>query len=918
MQTLSRNSRAALIPGSVAVVGATDREGALGRAVWQNLLEGKFSGSLFAVNPKHSRIGKEVCYPQLAALPQKVDLVIITTMAATTPDTISEAAKAGAAGILILTPAFARSRESSAELEQKCLNVARRHRVRLFGPNTMGFMRPSLGLNASVIRTPARAGNIGLISESGALTASLLDYARGSGFGFSSVLTLGAGLDVGFADLIDFLALDGQTRSIVVYVESVRQPRRFLSSLRAAASIKPVIVLKAGRHAQDAPSSIGHLGALRGNDAVFEAALGRTGAMRIFKYAQLFSASEALLAGVFPAGPRLAVLGNGKAPGVLAADVVAENGLALADLSADTLQKLRDLRRLAGKRMHFMPARGQTDVFDVGLNNPVDLGTCIDAASYAQALTIVLADPGADGVLALAVPTLSAGAGELAKALLPVVEGSRKPVVSSWLGESEVSLGRSIMRQAGRVAMRSPEQGVEAFAYLARYIRLRELRLQLPAPMRPDPDPDRPFAASHIRGLLARAQREGSQALPAEVAQTLLDACGIPVVPTRLARTPEDALRIAKSLGYPVALKVRATGVWHKSDVGGVRLNLRNDEEVLASFADIHSNLRTQAPESEFVGVLIQKMVVRRSGRELTIGLSRDPFFGPVIRFGMGGIAVDIISDAALAMPPLNRVLAQDLISRTRVAAMLKHFRGMPPVNEAALVDTLLRVSELACEFPCITELDINPIVVDEAGVVVLDVRVSIDDGPLAPDPVYSHLAIHPYPRYLERVLPLHDGSTVLLRPVRPEDAEAQKRFVARLSDLTLYRRFHAPIRELSPERLVRFTQIDYDREMAFVAIDIDEEDGSEEIRAFGQYNRVVDGDDAEFGIAVEDAWQGRGLGFAMMEAIESCARDRHVSRINGFVLADNDAMRAMMVARGYHLERDPDDPGVVNFTLVL
>jgi acetyltransferase len=896
--------RTALMPRSIALVGATQRVNALGRDVLHNLLEGGFKGELYAVNPKYASLGKLRCYPSLRELPVAPDLVVVVTPAATVPQIVREAADRGVPGMLVLSAGFTEVGPEGKALEEAALAQARRSGMRIIGPNCLGLMRPSLGVNATFARTPAREGNIGMVTQSGAVAAALLDYAWTAGFGFSSVVSTGDGADVEFADLLDFLALDPLTRSIVLYVEGVRRPRQFLSALRAAASMKPVIVLKGGRHASGSKAAMSHSGALAGNDAVFDTAVRRAGAIRISKYAQLFSASEALMSGRLPKGSRLAILTNGGGPGVLAADAATDAGLTMAALSEQTRGRLDAL----------LPSTWSK-------GNPVDIIGDADRERFLHAFELLVADDANDGILVLFVPTMRLGAAQAAGALLPAAAATAKPVVSAWLGDADASRGRALFRQAGYASMRSPEQGVESFTYLAQFVRNRELRLQLPPPIAPEPETRKPLQIEKVRAIFSQARAQGQLLLGEDEAKSVLAASGIEVAQGRLATTAMAAQTLAAEIGYPVVLKVRAEGVTHKSDVGGVLLGLKTPEEVGFGFELIHERVLQRAPGAKFRGVLVQQMVARRYGRELIVGIARDPTFGPVVSFGMGGIAVEVVRDSALALPPLNRMLAGDLIDRTRVAAMLKPFRGMPGVDMDALIDALLRVSELACEFPCLAELDINPLLADDNGVVALDARVVIDDGPLAPDLVYSHLAIHPYPKSLEQPVRLSDGHTLLLRPVRPEDAEAQKRFVARLSDLTLYRRFHAPVRELSPDRLVRFTQIDYDREMAFVAIDASAEgagEKGEEIRGFAQYNRIFGSDDAEFGIAVEDSWQGRGLGNAMMEALESCARARLIDQIHGYVLADNDSMRGMMVARGYVAERDPDDVGVINFRLPL
>jgi len=899
MQANAQNVRNALIPRSVALVGATARPGALGNDVLRNILEGGFRGEVYAVNPKYKNIGATPCYASVADLPNAPDLVVVVTPPAAVPLVVQQAARRGAAGVLVLSAGFAEVGPEGAALQAQALASARESGVRIIGPNCLGLMRPSIGLDATFARTSARPGNIGLVSQSGAVALALLDYAWSGGFGFSSVITTGDGADVEFADLLDFLALDPQTRSIVLYVEGVQRPRQFLSALRAAASIKPVIVLKAGRHASGSKAALSHTGAMAGNDAVFDTALRRTGAIRIAKYAQLFSASEALLSGRLPLGSRLSILTNGGGPGVLAADAASDLGIPLAKIGSKARAQLDAL--LPPTWSH---------------GNPVDIIGDSDCARFTGAFEALLGDEANDGLLVLFCPTVRLGSEELARALVPIAAKSSKPVVSAWLGEADAAQGRSVFKQAGYAAMRSPEQGIESFAYLAQFVRHRALRLQLPPPINRDAGDAKPLQIEAIRAIFSQAQAQRRMLLGEDEAKSVLAACGIEVAQGRLARSAAEAIALAEQIGYPVVLKVRAEGVTHKSDVGGVLLGLKTAEEVGLGFELISERVRTRAPEAQFRGVLVQCMVTRRSGRELIVGIARDPSFGPVISFGMGGIAVEIVRDSALALPPLNRMLAGDLIDRTRVATMLKPFRGMAGVNMDSLIDALLRISELACEFPCISELDINPLLADESGVIALDARVVIDERPTAPDPVYSHLAIHPYPKALERDLRLSDGVSIQLRPVRPEDAEAQKRFVARLSDLTLYRRFHAPVRELTLDRLVRFTQIDYDREMAFVAID--DSGPEEEIRGFAQYNRVQGGDQAEFGIAVEDTWQGRGLGYAMMAALETCARERRIGEIFGYVLADNDSMRGMMVTRGYVAQRDAGDPGVIRFRLPL
>jgi acetyltransferase len=881
----------ALVPRSVALVGASNRPGALGTFVLDNLIAAGFKGQIHPVNPKYKELAGRPCYARLTELPHAPDLVVVVTPAQTVPQLIEDCAELGARAVLVISSGFADVGPAGKQLHDEALARARAHGIRMLGPHCLGVMRPDIGLNASYARTPARPGSVALVSQSAAVVAALLDFAATAGFGFSSVVSTGAGSDVEFSEILDFLALDGATRSIILFVEGVHDARSFLSSVRAAASVKPLVVLKVGRHLAGSKAAMSHTGALVGDDAVMDAALRRAGAIRVGAYTEMFSAAEALAAGRFPRpdpGDRLAIITNGDGPGVLAADVVADNEVTLATLTPETMASLDEV----------LPATWSR-------GNPVDVMRDASADRYAKTLERVLADPGNDGVLVLFAPTIALGAEETARALLPIAKATEKPVISAWLGGDDARRGREIFDGAGMPTTASPERGVEAFSYLSKFIRGRRMRLQVPPPQVADFDTE----ATEARRIIERASGAGRATLDERESKALLAAFGIDTARTRLAVTADEAVALAEEIGYPVALKVSASGLLHKSDIGGVILSVMSAGEVAQGFDLIRARCAERAPAAKFHGVLVQQMIVRPNGRELLVGLARDPAFGPVISFGMGGIAVEVVRDAAVALPPLNRFLARELISRTRAAQMLENFRGKPAVDIELLIDVLLKVSDLACELPCVRELDINPLLVDERGAVALDARVVLGDGPLAPDATYSHLAIHPYPKALARTHRLRGDDTVLLRPIRPEDAQAEKRFISRLSPQTMYNRFHVPLRELTTERLVRFTQIDYDREIAFVAIDGSGE--QEEIRGVARYTRMPDGFSCEFGIVIEDAWQGRGLGHALMTALEETARSRGLTEIIGYVLKENDGMGKLMRGRGYIATSAPDDEGV-------
>jgi acetyltransferase len=888
--------RGALAPKSIAVVGATEKANALGHHVFANIVAGGFKGQIYAVNAKYAEVKGVKCYPTLAALPVAPDLVVIVTPAKTVPQLIDDAGQRGVKAVLVLSAGFGEIGEQGRRLQELALARARALGIRVLGPNCLGIMRPEIGLNATFARTPARPGSVALVSQSGAVVAALLDYAWTSGFGFSSVVSTGGGSDVEFSEILDYLALDGSTRSILLYVEGVHDARAFMSSVRAAASVKPVVVLKVGRHMTGLKAAMSHTGALVGDDAVFDVALRRAGAIRVQAFNQTFAAAEALASGRMPRGVpgnRLAILTNGGGPGVLAADATADNDVELARLSVETLESLNGA----------LP-----ETWSHG--NPVDIIGDAGTERFTTAMQALLSDPLNDGVLLLFCPTIALGAEETAQALLPLIKDSEKPVVTAWLGDADAGKGRAVMKRAGIPALTSPERGVESFSYLSRFVRNRQLRLQNPAPHVEEFEQD----VAGARRIVERALLAGRATLDERESKGLLRAFCINVARTELARSADEAVALAQEIGFPVVLKVVAQGVTHKSEVGGVLLSLQGVEDVRHGFDTIKARVTERAPAAKFIGVNVQQMIRRPHGRELIVGLSRDATFGPVISFGMGGIAVEVLRDSAVALPPLNRFLARDLISRTRVAKMLDNFRGLPAVDLEALIGVLLKISDLACEIPCVQELDINPLLADEGGVIALDARVLLGDGPLAPDATYSHLAIHPYPKHLARATRLKGGETVLLRAIRAEDLEAERRFIARLSPKTMYLRFHAPLRELTMERLVRYTQIDYDREMAFVAIDSSDEHGEGEIRGIARYTRNPDGSTCEFGIAVEDAWQGRGLGHALMNALESCARDRGMTEIIGYVLTENDDMGTLMRARMYDARRDEDDSGVMRY----
>lgn len=882
-------------PRSVAVVGATEREGAIGRAVLQNLrADGGYAdkgGALYAVNPKHQQIAGLPGYGNLRQLPAPADLAVIVTPARTVAGVLRDAGAAGTRHAVVLSAGFDAGTPDGAELLDEAGRAARAAGVRLLGPHSLGLMRPALGLNATFARGGARAGPLALVSQSGAVSAALTDWAWAAGIGFSSVIATGAGIDVDFGEILDYLMYDGETRSILLYIETIHDARRFLSGLRACARTKPIVVLKAGRHIarggcdfdpEGAPfsllgSPLSHAGKLLGDDAVFAAALRRSGVVRADTYTELFAIARQLATGRLPRGRRLAILSNGGGPGIVAADRACDKGVPLAELAPATIAALDAA----------LPAHWSH-------GNPVSLLGDATVERYTAALKPLLADRNVDGVLTLFSPQIVTGAAEMAQALLPLAEGAGKPVLTAWLGEAEVRAGREIIEQAGMPAFHYPESGVTAFAALADYVQAQDLLLEVPPPLASSLPAD--VASAHALARVAAAA--GRKLLHESESKQLLSWFGIATPQTLVAHGVGEALEFAARVGYPVALKIVSTDIVHKSDVGGVTLNVRDAESLKREYAGLIERISSTRPQARIEGVAVQPMVTKRFGRELLIGVARDPAFGQVITFGAGGVAVELLRDYAVGLPPLSPRLAEELIERTRIAALLGPYRHIPGVDRGAIIDVLIKVSEMVCALPWLAEMDINPLSVDAAGAVALDARVVIDPDRLADDLRYSHMAIHPYPTALISTETLRDGTRFLLRPIRPEDAAIEQAFVEGLSEQSRYMRFFNPIKMLSSRLLARLTQVDYDRELALIAT---LGEGSEE-RMIGvvRYSPNADGVSCEFAIAIADEWHGKGLGALLMRKLFEAARTAGYQRLTGSVLEANRAMHGLMRKLGF------------------
>ena len=875
-----------LAPKSVALVGATEREGALGAIVWRNLAAGSLHGELTPLNPKHRTVFGKRAYARLTDLPRPPDLAVVVTPARAVESVIADAAAAGVKAAVILTSGFGETGAAGRKLQDAVLAAAKRGGVRLLGPNCLGVMRTDTGLNATFARTPARAGNLALVSQSGAICGAILDWAASAEVGFTSVVSLGGAIDVDFGEVLDFLVADEATDAILMYVEGIRDARRYVSALRAAARVKPVVALKVGRYAGGSRAASSHTGALVGSDEVFDAALRRAGAVRVKTYTQLFAAARVLATGRAMQGERLAIVTNGGGPGVVAADSAAENAVPLATLSAQTIERLN--QALPPQWSH---------------GNPLDIIGDAPAERFGAAAAAALADPGVDALLAMYSPVAVTEPEAAARAVADAAHGSRKPVLAAWLGDINPNASRRMLESRGIPNFYTPENAVEAFSFLCAHRRNQALLMQAPGTAARDPDARPPdlAAASSIR---ERALAERRTLLTGPESRALLAAFRLPVPKSVVAETREQALAAAREIGFPVALKLHSPDITHKSDVGGVRLNLQNAEMVASAFDDMMGHVRKLRPEARIAGALLQPMLRFAHAREVLVGVASDAVFGPVLSFGSGGVSVEAVRDTAVALPPLNAVLARDLMERTRVFRLLAGYRDVPPADLDALAAILAGVSQMVCLLPWVREMDLNPVFAHPGGAVIADARVVIDAAqPPRAGPRYPHLAIHPYPLELEGEIRVRDARTVRVRPIRPEDAEREKRFVGGLSARSRYQRFMQHLPQLSDRMLARFTQLDYDRELALAAL------WQDEFVAVGRYAPNQDGLTAEFALTVADDWQGKGLGHALLERLCEAARAAGYQALIGHILEANRDMLQLAAHLGFtERTRDGDE----------
>ncbi|CAA9498531.1 MAG: Acetyl-CoA synthetase (ADP-forming) alpha and beta chains, putative [uncultured Rubrobacteraceae bacterium] len=875
-------------PETVAVIGATERPGSVGRTIMWNLVSSPFGGTVFPVNSRRPNVLGIKAYPSVSEVPQKVDLAVIVAPATAVPDIISECVEAGVEGAIIISAGFRETGPEGIELEERVLAEARRGRMRIIGPNCLGVMNPTTGLNATFAGAMARQGSVGLLSQSGALLTAILDRSFRENIGFSSIVSVGTMMDVGWGDLIYHLGDDPKTKSIVVYMESVGDARSFLSAAREVALTKPIIAIKAGRTEAAGKAAASHTGSLTGSDEVLDAAFARSGVLRVGEISELFAMAEVLGKQPRPRGPRLTIITNAGGPGVLATDALINGGGELSAISEETMDELNT----------FLPAPWSH-------GNPIDVLGDADPERYAKTLETAADDPESDGLLVVLTPQDMTDPTATAESLVPYAKRTGKPVLASWMGGSEISAGESVLNGAGIPTFEFPDAAARAFTNMWRYTYNLRGIYETPEPT-DETDADR----EAVEDLISGVRDSGRTILTEFEAKKLLAAYGIPTVQTEVARSADEAVDLANGMGYPVVLKLDSETITHKTDVGGVRLNLQGADEVRDTFEGMRDTIHERFRPEDFGGVAVQPMV-DLDGYELIVGSSLDPQFGPVLLFGSGGSLVEVYKDRALALPPLTTTLARRMMEGTRIFDALGGVRGRAPVDVGALEKLLVRFSQLVVEQPWIEELDINPLLASPERLIALDARVVLHDPETAEEDL-PQTAIRPYPIQYVSDEETPDGARVRVRPIRPEDEPLMVRFHETLSEQSVYMRYFHMMKlnqRTAHERLTRICFIDYDREMALVAEHTDPETGEREIMGVARLSRNGAAPaEAEFSVLVSDRFQRRGVGTLLVERLLEVGRSENLRRITAEILLDNRPMQRISERLGFKLHRDLEE----------
>jgi acetyltransferase len=873
-------------PRSVALIGASERPGSVGRNVLWNLLSSPFGGTVFPINKQRPSVLGIKAYPSVKDLPEQVDLVVITTPAETVPGLIHECVEEGVPAGIVISAGFKEHGERGKQLEAEIMQTIR-GKMRIIGPNCLGVMNPVKGLNATFAHTIARPGNVAFLSQSGALCTAVLDWSLRENVGFSSFISIGSMLDVGWGDLIDYYGNDPRTQSIVIYMESIGDARAFLSAAREVSLTKPIIVIKAGRTAEAAKAAASHTGSMTGSDDVLDAAFRRSGVLRVNSIADIFYMTEVLAKQPRPKGNRLCIVTNAGGPGVLATDALIPGGGALAELSAETMKAFDE----------YLPPHWSH-------NNPVDILGDAKPERYAKSLEIAAKDPSIDGMLVIMTPQGMTNPTLIAEKLRPYAKGLGKPVLASWMGGSEVTAGEDILNQAGIPSFPFPDTAVRAFNYMWRYAYNLKGIYETPVMHGSEEGLNRAAA----KKILGDVRKSGRTILTEYESKKLLEAYGIPTVPTEIANTEAEAVALATKMGFPIVLKLHSFTITHKTDVGGVQLNLRDADAVNKAFTAIKKSVTEKAGAEHFQGVTVQPMA-KLDGYEVILGSSLDPQFGPVLLFGMGGQLVEVFKDNALALPPLNTTLARRMMEQTKIYKALKGVRGRKPVDLAALEELMVRFSELVAEQRTIKEIDINPLLASSDQLIALDARVVVH-GLDVKDEDLPKTAVRPYPVQYVSQWKLKDGQEVTIRPIRPEDEPTMIHFHEKLSERSVYLRYFQPLKlsqRVAHERLTRICFIDYDREMALV-VEKKMENGECDIIAVGRLSKMHGKDEGEIAALVRDEYQGKGIGSELYRRLVAIAKDEHLKEVNSSMLGENREMRAVCTKLGFKIETDLED----------
>ncbi|MGB8647133.1 MAG: bifunctional acetate--CoA ligase family protein/GNAT family N-acetyltransferase [Anaerolineae bacterium] len=874
-------------PKSVALVGATEKTGTVGRTILWNLMSSPFGGTVYPINPNRPSVLGIKAYSSVSAVPEPVDLAVICTPATTIPAIIAECVDREIKGAVIISAGFKEVGPAGVELERQILEHARRGKMRVVGPNCLGVMSPISGLNATFASAMAEQGSVGFISQSGALCTAVLDWSLKEHVGFSAFVSMGSMLDIGWGDLIYYLGDDPKTKSIVIYMETIGDARSFMSAAREVSRTKPIIVIKPGRTAAAAKAAASHTGSLTGSDDVLDAAFRRSGVLRVNDISDLFHMAEVLAKQPRPRGPRLTIVTNAGGPGVLATDALITGGGELSDITEETMNHLNQ----------FLPAVWSH-------NNPIDVIGDASPERYAKTLEVCVKDPNSDGLLVILTPQAMTEPTRTAELLRDATkEGFHKPVIASWMGGDDVARGEQVLNEANIPTFPYPDTAAQMYNYMWRYTQNQRGLYETPSLAEAGENGTDRTAADKI---IAEVRKGGRTILTEFESKQLLAAYGIPIVQTIIATSPEDACKFAEQIGYPVVLKLYSETITHKTDVGGVQLNLTDADDVRRAYESIKASVTEKKGAEHFQGVTVQPMI-KLEGYELILGSSIDLQFGPVLLFGMGGQLVEVFKDRSLGLPPLNTTLARRMMERTKIYAALKGVRGRKPVDLAALEQLLVRFSQLVAEQRWIKEIDINPLLASPERLLALDARVVIHDSEVTEEQL-PRLAIRPYPRRYVQPWTMRSGETATIRPIRPEDEPMLVKFHEKLSAHTVYLRYFQTLelsRRIEHERLARICFIDYDREMALVAERINPESKEQEVVGVGRLSKVHGQNEAEYAILVSDEFQGSGLGTELLSRLIQVAREEKVGRVVAYMLTENVGMRRVSEKLGFKMHYD-------------